>query len=92
MARTSTAATAATASSSPVGTATASGFPTSGCSGNSGWGSTAANTTSNTGAATATLAHQRQRGEGSDPVGVSSRMKPTQATHRTWMLLAIPAR
>jgi hypothetical protein len=28
-----------------------------------------------TGAAAATLAHQRQRGEGSDPVGVSSRTK-----------------
>ena len=32
-----------------------------------------------TGAAAATHAHQRQRGEGSDPVGVSSRTKPTQA-------------
>ena len=30
------------------------------------------------GAAAATLAHQRQRGEGSDPVGVSSRTKPAQ--------------
>jgi hypothetical protein len=84
------AATAAT--NRPAGTATASGFPTSGCSGNSGWGSTADNTTSNTGAATATLAHHRQRGEGSDPVGVSSKMKLTQVTHRTWMLLETPAR
>jgi hypothetical protein len=25
------------------------------------------------------LAHQRQRGDGSDPVGVSSRMKPIEA-------------
>ncbi len=32
------------------------------------------------GAAAASLAHQRQRGEGSDPVGVSSRTKPTQAS------------
>ncbi len=32
-----------------------------------------------TAASAATLAHQRQRGEGSDPVGVSSRMKPMQA-------------
>jgi hypothetical protein len=31
------------------------------------------------GAAAATLAHQRQRREGSDPVGVSSRTKPSSA-------------
>jgi hypothetical protein len=30
-----------------------------------------------TGAAAASQAHQRQCGDGSDPVGVSSRMKPT---------------
>jgi hypothetical protein len=29
--------------------------------------------------AAATRAHQRQRGDGSTPVGVSSRMKPLQA-------------
>jgi hypothetical protein len=31
-------------------------------------------------AAAVAQAHQRQRGEGSDPVGVSSRMNPRQAT------------
>jgi hypothetical protein len=31
-------------------------------------------------AATTTLAHQRQRGDGRDPVGVSSTTKPMQAT------------
>jgi hypothetical protein len=33
----------------------------------------------NSGAAAAILASQRQRGEGSQPVGVSSSMKPRQA-------------
>jgi hypothetical protein len=33
----------------------------------------------NTQAAAATLAHQRQRGEGSEPVGVSSKTKPMHA-------------
>jgi hypothetical protein len=33
-----------------------------------------------TGEAAATRAHQRQRGDGSEPVGVSSRMKPTQTS------------
>jgi len=33
-----------------------------------------------TGAAAATHAHQRQRGEGSDPVGVSSRTKPIKGS------------
>jgi len=38
-------------------------------------------TTSNTtGAATMPLAHQRQTGEGSDPVGVSNRTKPMTAS------------
>ena len=86
------ASTAATASNRLVGTGTASGFSTSGCSGIIGCWSTADNNTSSSGAAAATLAHQRQRGEGSDPVGVSSRMKPTQASHRTWMPLETPAR
>jgi hypothetical protein len=36
-------------------------------------------TRNSTGAAAASLAHQRQRGEGSDPLGVSSSTKPTQA-------------
>ena len=84
------AATAAT--NRPAGTATASGFPTSGCSGNSGWGSTADNTTSNTGAATATLAHHRQRGEGSDPVGVSSSTKPAHDSQMGAVLSVNPAR
>jgi len=33
-----------------------------------------------TGAAPVTQAHQRQRGEGSDPVGVSSRTKPIKTS------------
>jgi hypothetical protein len=36
-----------------------------------------------TDATATTLAHHRQRGEGSDPVGVSSRMKPMQAAITT---------
>jgi hypothetical protein len=36
-----------------------------------------------TGAAAVTLAHQRQRGEGSDPVGVSNSMKARQAMPAT---------
>jgi hypothetical protein len=41
-----------------------------------------------TAAAAVTRAHQRQRGDGSDPVGVSSRTKPMQAANR--MKLASP--
>jgi hypothetical protein len=40
----------------------------------------AATTTRRTGAATMTLAHQRQRGDGSDPVGVTSRSRPTEVS------------
>jgi hypothetical protein len=40
-------------------------------------------TTLTTGAAAAALAHQRQRGEGSDPVGVSSSTKPRAARAMT---------
>jgi hypothetical protein len=47
--------------------------------GSSGWGSSVTATAKMTGAAPATLAHHRQRGEGSDPVGVSSSTKPRQA-------------
>jgi hypothetical protein len=45
-------------------------------------GPTVSATSKTAGAAAATLAHQRQpeAGDGSDPVGVSSRMKPTQAS------------
>jgi hypothetical protein len=45
-------------------------------SGASGPGWTANPTIVSTGAAAATLAHQRQRGDGSDPVGVSGSTKP----------------
>ena len=38
-----------------------------------------------TGAAAVVLAHQRQRAEGSDPVGVSSRTKPSKAWAVTMM-------
>jgi hypothetical protein len=47
-------------------------------SGPSGCGSSVTVSRTTTGAAVATLAHQRQRGEGSLPVGVNSRMKPMQ--------------
>jgi hypothetical protein len=43
-------------------------------------------------AAAATLAHQRQRGEGSDPVGVSSSTKPAQENQMMTMPLVNPAR
>jgi hypothetical protein len=42
-------------------------------------GASANDTNPSAGAAAATLAHHRQRGEGSDPVGVSSNTKPMQA-------------
>ena len=43
-------------------------------------GPTVSARTKTTGPAAATQAHQRQRGDGSDPVGVSSRTKPTKAS------------
>jgi hypothetical protein len=46
-------------------------------------GPSANDTNPTTGAAAATLAHHRQRGEGNDPVGVSSRTKPIQAASTT---------
>jgi hypothetical protein len=49
-------------------------------SGASGSGCTAAASTATTGAAAATLAHHRQRGDGSDPVGVSSSANPAHDT------------
>ena len=71
---------------------TASGLPTSGCSGYSGCGSIAAISIISTGPAAATLAHHRHRGEGSDPVGVSSSTNPAQAIHCTTRPLLRPAR
>src|SRR6266498_4170904 len=44
------------------------------------------------GSAAATQAHQRQRGDGSDPVGVSSRMKPMQPSPGTKVAEASAAR
>jgi hypothetical protein len=64
----------------------------SGYSGYSGAGWTADPTSQTTGAAAATLAHQRQRGEGSFPVGVSSRTKPAQDSQLRTMPLLNPAR
>jgi hypothetical protein len=43
-------------------------------------------------AAAATLAHQRQRGEGSDPVGVSNRTKPAHDSQIMVMPVENPAR
>ena len=64
---------AAATSSRSARAGTASGLVTDryGCSN----GSNAPDTTASSGAAAVTLAHHRQRGEGSDPVGVSTRMK-----------------
>jgi hypothetical protein len=60
----------------PARPGTASGLVTdSSCpSSRSGWPSR-----KTIGTAAVTIAHQRQRGEGSDPVGVSSKIKPTKA-------------
>jgi len=44
------------------------------------------------GAAAASLAHHRQRGEGSDPVGVSSSTKPAHDSQVTVVTYAIPTR
>ncbi len=43
-------------------------------------------------AATTIRAHQRQRGDGSDPVGVSSSTNAAQAIHVTTRPLLRPAR
>ena len=56
---------------------TARGLPTAGCSGYRGLGSVTRASTPSATAVAATLAHQRQRGDGSLPVGVSSNTKPT---------------
>jgi hypothetical protein len=58
--------------------ATPSGFPISGYSGYSGIGANAEVRKATTSAATWTLAHQRQRGDGNFPVGASSRTKPVR--------------
>jgi len=52
----------------------------------------AALSSSSTGPAAAILAHQRQRGEGSDPVGVSSSTKPAHDSQMGAALSANPAR
>jgi hypothetical protein len=63
-----------------------------GYSGRIGAGSTTDASTHTTGAAAAILAHQRQRGDGSDPVGVSSSTKPTPEIQIRIMPLDSPAR
>ena len=73
----STDATQATTSSGPArsaGAASGLGIDRYGPSNESGTHASSPNTA----AATDTPAHHRQRGDGSDPVGVSSRIKPTQ--------------
>jgi hypothetical protein len=72
--------------------ATPSGFPVSGYSGYSGIGCSAEVRKATTSAATWALAHQRQRGDGSFPVGVSSRTKPVRERERKTAPLANPAR
>jgi hypothetical protein len=60
-------------------------LPTSGYSGYSGLGLVSPATAPATVAATATLAHQRQRAEGRVPVGVSSSTKPAHDSQATTM-------
>jgi hypothetical protein len=78
--------------SAPDRAGTPSGLAMSGYSGRSGAGSTIAPSSHTTAAAAAILAHQRQRGDGSRPVGVSSSTKPAQAIHCTTAPLLSPAR
>jgi hypothetical protein len=66
-----------TTSRTPPRSCTASGLSTPAAAGSSGSGSSSIAATNATGAAAAILAHQRQRREGSDPVGVSSSTKLT---------------
>jgi hypothetical protein len=76
----------------PSRAGTASGLPTSGNSGRSGAGSTTDPSSHNSAAAAATRAHQRQRGDGSRPVGVSSSTKPAQEIQARPRPLLSPAR
>ena len=57
---------------------TCSGFSKAGYSGSSGLGYSTDATKPSAPAPATSLAHQRQRGDGSDPVGVSSRTKAAQ--------------
>ena len=76
----------------PCRAGTANGLPTPGNSGRSGAGSTTDPSSHNSTAAAATRAHQRQRGEGSRPVGVSSSTKPAHAIQARATPLLSPAR
>jgi hypothetical protein len=78
--------------SGPLRAGTPNGLPICGYSGRNGAGSTTDPSSHSTGAAAATRAHQRQRGEGSRPVGVSSSTKPAQAIQATTTPLLSPAR
>ncbi len=70
-------------SSTPLSAWRSSGLSTV-CEGWSpGLGASVTTSSRATGVATMALAHQRQRGEGSVPVGVSSRTKPMQANAAT---------
>jgi hypothetical protein len=68
------------ASTTPLRRRRSNGLPTAWYRGCGGSGASVTTTSKTTGAATMILAHQPQRGEGSDPVGVSSRMKPSKAS------------
>ena len=68
----------ATAASGPSGTRKRAA--TAWYGGSSGWVSS---TTAATAAATTSPAHQRQRGEGSDPVGVSRSTNPSRVESTT---------
>ena len=67
--------------SGPGSASTASGLATA--RNGSSKGRSVVDTTATAAAATVTVAHHRQRGEGGEPVGVSSRMKPRHAAQRT---------
>src|SRR6266508_800032 len=67
-------------STTPLKPRKSNGPPTAWYRGSNGPPASVTTTSKTTGAATMILAHQRQRGDGSDPVGVSSRTKPSKAS------------
>ena len=79
-------------SSGPNRAGTPSGLAMSEYSGRSGAGSKIDPSSQSPAAAAAILAHQRQRGDGSRPSGVSRSTKPAQAIHCTTAPLLSPAR
>jgi hypothetical protein len=69
-----------TTSSTPPWPPNSKGLPSTWTDGSTDPGARVTSTTSSSGTATMALAHHRQRGEGSDPVGVNSRTKPSRSS------------